>query len=55
VRPPVRIFLDNGTGFPDAYESRAHDALKDLTPSEYDMKCRAVETTEVVQQAEEQL
>ena len=33
-------------------ESRPHEALKDLTPSEYAMKCSAIETTEVVQQAE---
>jgi len=32
--------------------SRPHEALKDLTPREYAMKCRAIETTEVVQQAE---
>jgi putative transposase len=32
--------------------SRPHEALKDLTPSEYASKCRAIETTEVSQQAE---
>ena len=33
-------------------ETRPHEALKDLTPNEYALKCRAAETTEVVQQAE---
>ena len=33
-------------------ESRPHEALKDMTPSEYALKCRAIETTEVAQQAE---
>jgi putative transposase len=37
----------------DAYNaSRPHEVLKDLTPSEYALKCRAIETTEVVQQAD---
>jgi len=33
-------------------ESRPHEALKDLAPSEYALKCRAIDTTEVIQQAE---
>ena len=33
-------------------ETRPHEALKDLTPNEYALKCRAVATTEVVEQAE---
>jgi putative transposase len=33
-------------------ETRPHEALKDLTPSEYALKCRTMEMTGVVQQAE---
>lgn len=36
----------------DYNESRPHEALKDLTPSEYALKCREIETTGVFQQAE---
>jgi putative transposase len=33
-------------------ESRPHEALKDLAPSEYALKGRAIDTTEEIQQAE---